>query len=207
MKEYKTIKQQAQAQFTEKKSEFIGYVCPVQTENEAIAFIESIKSMHRRAKHNVYAYSLRENNITRYSDDGEPQGTAGVPVLDMMRKSNITNTAIVVTRYFGGVLLGTGGLVRAYSQAAKLALENGQIITMRYFSEVDVVCDYSAFGKISATILNSSGQINDTTFSDLVNVKCHILDENVESAFEKIREATGGNVTLSVLGKSFCPVS
>lgn len=207
VREYKTIKQQSQARFTEKKSEFIGYASPVQTEENAITFIESIKSMHRRAKHNVYAYSIRENNIIRYSDDGEPQGTAGVPVLDMMRKNDITDTVIVVTRYFGGILLGTGGLVRAYSQAAKFALENGLITTMRYFSNLSIVCEYSVFGKISALILNFSGFIDDTAFSDIVSVKCHIPIENVKSLFEKIREATGGNAIISTMGESFYPTS
>ena len=207
VREYKTIKQQSQARFTEKKSKFIGYASPVQTEENAITFIESIKSMHRRAKHNVYAYSIRENNIIRYSDDGEPQGTAGVPVLDMMRKNDITDTVIVVTRYFGGILLGTGGLVRAYSQAAKFALENGLITTMRYFSNLSIVCEYSVFGKISALILNFSGFIDDTAFSDIVSVKCHIPIENVKSLFEKIREATGGNAIISTMGESFYPTS
>lgn len=207
VREYKTIKQQSQARFTEKKSEFIGYASPVQTGENAITFIESIKSMHRRAKHNVYAYSIRENNIIRYSDDGEPQGTAGVPVLDMMRKNDITDTVIVVTRYFGGILLGTGGLVRAYSQAAKFALENGLITTMRYFSNLSIVCEYSVFGKISALILNFSGFIDDTAFSDIVSVKCHIPIENVKSLFEKIREATGGNAIISTMGESFYPTS
>ncbi len=207
VREYKTIKQQSQARFTEKKSEFIGYASPVQTEENAITFIESIKSMHRRAKHNVYAYSIRENNIIRYSDDGEPQGTAGVPVLDMMRKNDITDTVIVVTRYFGGILLGTGGLVRAYSQAAKFALKNGLITTMRYFSNLSIVCEYSVFGKISALILNFSGFIDDTAFSDIVSVKCHIPIENVKSLFEKIREATGGNAIISTMGESFYPTS
>ena len=179
----------------------------MQTEENAITFIESIKSMHRRAKHNVYAYSIRENNIIRYSDDGEPQGTAGVPVLDMMRKNDITDTVIVVTRYFGGILLGTGGLVRAYSQAAKFALENGLITTMRYFSNLSIVCEYSVFGKISALILNFSGFIDDTAFSDIVSVKCHIPIENVKSLFEKIREATGGNAIISTMGESFYPTS
>ena len=118
---YTTIKGFATNSFIEKKSEFIGYNTPVKTNQEAVDFINEIKSQNRKAKHNVYAYILRDNNITRYSDDGEPQGTAGMPVLDVLQKENLTDVCVVVTRYFGGILLGGGGLVRAYSHACKLA--------------------------------------------------------------------------------------
>ena len=122
MKDYKTVKTESHDEFTEKRSRFIGYVKPVKTEDEATGFISSIRSKHWDARHNVYAYSLREGNIKRYSDDGEPSGTAGMPVLDVITKNEVYDVCVVVTRYFGGVLLGTGGLVRAYSQGAKLAL-------------------------------------------------------------------------------------
>ena len=105
---YFTISANAKASFIEKRSEFIGYIAPVRTNDEAVAFINSIKAEHRKAKHNVYAYILREDNISRYSDDGEPQGTAGVPVLDVLKKRDLTDVCVVVTRYFGGILLGGG---------------------------------------------------------------------------------------------------
>ena len=117
MAEYKTVRKNAQDQFVEKRSRFIGYACPVQTEQEALDFITSKKSEHWDASHNVYAYILRDGTM-RFSDDGEPQGTAGMPVLDVLRKSGVTDVVTVATRYFGGILLGGGGLVRAYSHTA-----------------------------------------------------------------------------------------
>ncbi len=128
MADYKTVRAAASGELTEKRSRFIGYCKPVSTEEEATAFIASIRSRHWDARHNVYAYSLREGNLRRYSDDGEPSGTAGMPVLDVLQKSGVTDVCVVVTRYFGGVLLGTGGLVRAYSQAARLGLNAAQVV-------------------------------------------------------------------------------
>ncbi len=127
---YKTVKAFASASFIEKKSEFIGYISPVRTNDEAVAFINSIKAENRKARHNVYAYILRDSNITRYSDDGEPQGTGGVPVLEVLQKEGLYDVCVVVTRYFGGILLGTGGLTRAYSKGCKLAIEAAQIMQM-----------------------------------------------------------------------------
>ena len=130
MREYKTVELESCDYFVEKKSKFIGYAKPVSTQDEAVEFINSIKSKHWDATHNVYAYVLRENNTQRYSDDGEPSGTAGVPVLDVILKENVTDVCIVATRYFGGTLLGAGGLVRAYSHTSKIALDAAHIITM-----------------------------------------------------------------------------
>ena len=124
---YKTTEKEAQDEFVEQRSRFIGYVRPVKTEEEALAFIEEKKKQHWDARHNVYAYVLREGGIQRYSDDGEPHGTAGVPTLDVLLKSGVTDVCVVVTRYFGGILLGAGGLVRAYTKSAKLALEAAQL--------------------------------------------------------------------------------
>ena len=120
MKEaYTTLAREAEAEIMEKRSRFIATVKPVETEAEALAFLEGLRKTYWDATHNVYAYILEENNIMRYSDDGEPSGTAGLPVLDMLKKEGLTNLIVVVTRYFGGILLGTGGLVHAYSKSAK----------------------------------------------------------------------------------------
>ena len=127
---YVTIGKEGSATLVEKKSEFIGYAAHVENESEALDFIAKIKHRHSDARHNVYAYVLKKNNIMRYSDDGEPQGTAGMPVLDVIRKTGFTDAVIVVTRYFGGILLGTGGLVRAYSASAKLAVEDAGILDL-----------------------------------------------------------------------------
>ena len=128
MERYRTIKKAGHAEITEKKSVFIGQAMPVNTEADAIAFVNSVKKHYPDARHHVYAYVLRENSSMRFTDDGEPQGTAGMPVLDAIRKNGCTDVVIVVTRYFGGTLLGTGGLVRAYTAAAIGALESAEII-------------------------------------------------------------------------------
>ena len=138
--DYKTPTIEAHGEFTEKRSRFIGYCKPVTSEEEATRFISQIRSKHWDARHNVYAYSLREGNIKRYSDDGEPSGTAGMPVLDVIVKNEVFDVCVVVTRYFGGILLGTGGLVRAYSQAAKLALDAGKVtISMARFPRLSLI--------------------------------------------------------------------
>ena len=121
MTEYRTVKAFGSAEFTEKRSRFIGWCQPVQTQEEAVAFVENIRSRHWDATHNVYAYRLRDGQLQRYSDDGEPQGTAGMPVLDVLQKSNLVDVVVVATRYFGGILLGGGGLVRAYSHTSSIA--------------------------------------------------------------------------------------
>ncbi len=196
MREYCTIKSEAKASFTEKKSEFIGYATPVSDEKSALAFLEKIRSLHRRAKHNVFAYSIRENNIVRYSDDGEPQGTAGLPVLDFLKKNEITDVIVVVTRYFGGTLLGTGGLVRAYTQATKLAIEKAQKITMRYFFDTHVKCAYEYYGKISNILSGKNAVIDNADFSDSVDIQCHILEDSYNDICKKINEITGGEVHI-----------
>ena len=146
---YLTVYQNAEASFIEKRSEFIGYIAPVSTNEEAVNFINSIRSKHRKAKHNVYAYILRQDNISRYSDDGEPQGTAGVPVLDVLQKRGLTDVCIVVTRYFGGILLGGGGLVRAYSHCASITCDSAKIMNMCKCYHVELEMDYNLYGKVS----------------------------------------------------------
>ena len=126
--DYKTVKKGAYDEFVEKKSRFIGYVKPVTTEDEAIEFVNAVRKKHSDATHNCYAYIVRENNIMRYSDDGEPAGTAGMPILDVLRKEDLTDVCVVVTRYFGGTLLGTGGLVRAYTKGAQVGLDAAERI-------------------------------------------------------------------------------
>ena len=146
---YFTISKAVSNSFIEKKSEFIGYISPVKTNDEAVEFISRIKSMHRKAKHNAYAYILKNGNISRYSDDGEPQGTAGIPVLDVIQKRGLTDVCVVVTRYFGGILLGGGGLVRAYSHAASIACDAAKIMDMRLCHKLIIETDYNMYGKIS----------------------------------------------------------
>ena len=193
-KDYKTVQNEAHCEFTEKRSRFIGYCKPVTTEQEAVDFINSKRSEHWNATHNVYAYSLREGNIKRYSDDGEPSGTAGMPVLDVITKNEIYDVCIVVTRYFGGVLLGTGGLVRAYSQGAKVALEAGNVVMMQNCLMCDARCSYNQYGKVSSLIMEIGATIDDTVYEADVLIKFHIKPEHLDKLNKQLADATSGEI-------------
>ena len=175
--EYKTIARRCEARFIEKKSEFIGYLCPVQTEEQAVAFIEEIRAMHRKATHNCYAYILRENNAARHSDDGEPGGTAGVPIYEVLRKEGLTDVCCVVTRYFGGVLLGAGGLVRAYTKGAKDAVDAAQIKCMAEAVKLAVTVDYGLYGRLAQVFADFDARVEDERFADNVRIVLHIRAE------------------------------
>ena len=192
--DYKTVKIESSDEFTEKRSRFIGYVKPVKTEAEATEFINSIRSKHWDARHNVYAYSLREGNIKRYSDDGEPSGTAGMPVLDVITKNEVYDVCVVVTRYFGGVLLGTGGLVRAYSQGSKIALEAGQVVLMQNCLVCSLTCSYNQYGKISSLIPDNGGVIDDSVFETDVKLSFHIKHDGLPALNKKLADLTSGVV-------------
>ena len=201
--EYKTVKHSASDEFTEKRSRFIGYVRPVQTAEEATAFVAEIQKKHWDAKHNVYAYILRDGNVKRYSDDGEPQGTAGVPTLDVLEKSGVTDVAVVVTRYFGGILLGGGGLVRAYSHAAHLALAAGEIITMGLCSVLTVEAEYPLYAKLLPFLEKTAAKILDTDFSEKVRITLS-MDSTLEADFcNKIFDFSGGQVMPQKIGEKF----
>lgn len=200
---YKTVADQGQDEFTEKRSKFIGCCKPVTTEEEAISFINQIKSAHWDAKHNVYAYSLRDSRIKRYSDDGEPQGTAGVPALDVLEKSGVTDVVTVVTRYFGGVLLGTGGLVRAYSHSVSIALQAAGIITMQLCSVCSVCCSYNHYGKLSALIPQYSGVIDSSDFTDNVVIKFHIPKSDFITFEKTVTDSTNGIVKVKIESEKF----
>ena len=193
-KDYKTVQKEAHSEFTEKRSSFIGYCKPVKTEQEAVEFINSKRSEHWNATHNVYAYSLREGNIKRYSDDGEPSGTAGMPVLDVITKNEIYDVCIVVTRYFGGVLLGTGGLVRAYSQGAKVALDAGNVVMMQSCLMCQARCSYNQYGKVSSLIMEIGATIDDTVYEADVLIKFHIKPEYLDKLNKQLADATSGEI-------------
>ncbi len=203
MQVYKTIEKEAFDEFYERKSRFIGYVKPVKTEEESLDFLNNIRTKHWNAKHNTYAYSLRENTITRYSDDSEPQGTAGLPILDVIKRSEITDVIVVVTRYFGGILLGTGGLVRAYSHAAKIAIEAGKIIDMQFCIVFSATCEYSQYGKIKNAIIEFSGVVEEELFEDKVTIIFYIPEIKVEEFSKKFSDITCGQVILKELSKKF----
>lgn len=195
-KDYKTVLENASDEFVEKRSRFIGYCKPVKTEQEAIDFINEKRSEHWNATHNVYAYSLREGNIKRYSDDGEPSGTAGMPVLDVIVKNEIFDVVVVVTRYFGGVLLGTGGLVRAYSHGSKIAVEAAKPVIMQICLVCEARCAYNQYGKVSSLIIGVGAAVDDTVYESDVLVKFHIKPDLLGTLNKKLADATSGGVTV-----------
>lgn len=203
MQTYITVKGYDYDEFVEKRSRFIGYIKHVETEKEATDFIAEIRAKHWDATHNVYAYSLRENQVKRYSDDNEPQGTAGIPVLDVLQKNNIVDAVIVVTRYFGGVLLGAGGLVRAYSHGASIALKKIGAVTMQMCSLCSLSCTYTQYGKIPAAICSFDGVVDDSIFTDNVTVKFHLPDGKLPALNVVLSEITCGNCEAIEHSKSF----
>lgn len=203
MQEYKTVEKEASDFFIEKKSKFIGYAKPVKTQEEAVEFISKIKSKHWDATHNVYAYVLRENNIQRYSDDGEPSGTAGVPVLDVMLKESLVDVCVVATRYFGGTLLGAGGLVRAYSHTSKIALEAAGIITMAQCSVMSAEVDYSFYDRLNILLSDFSAVILNTSFSDKVCVEFSVKENIVDLLNAKLIDVSNGKYISKFLRNEF----
>lgn len=202
-KRYKTIAARASIDFVEKRSDFIGYLCPCQTEEEAVAFIAEIRAAHRKATHNVYAYILREGNTTRYSDDGEPQGTAGVPVLDVLQKQGLTDVCCVVTRYFGGILLGGGGLVRAYSHAAALSISVAQILYMTPCTVLQLTCSYTLYGRVSTLLPEYGAKILESDFFEEVALRVQIKSELCQDFSDKLIDLTNGKVLLSIVNEMY----
>ncbi|HRR77911.1 MAG TPA: YigZ family protein [Ruminococcus sp.] len=200
---YYTISKPAKDSFIEKRSEFIGHIAPVKTTDEAVAFINSIKAEHRKAKHNVYAYILRQDNISRYSDDSEPQGTAGMPVLDVLRKRGLTDVCVVVTRYFGGILLGGGGLVRAYSHAASIACDAADIMHMCLCHKLRITTDYGMYGKIAYILPNFDTITVNSDFGSDVILDILVLSEKLQALTKELTEATNGSVIIEDSGELY----
>ena len=196
MKEYKTVAKAAEFIYEEKKSVFIGHVAPVSTEEEAWAFVEAMRKQYADARHNVYAYLLRENAKNRYSDDREPQGSAGLPVLDAIRKGDLTDTALVVTRYFGGILLGAGGLVRAYTAAAVGAIKEAGIATYREQMAFDVSLRYPDYQRISTELSKLDVRVKDTVFSEDVLLSLTVPVASYEKALVFLRDKTAGRADI-----------
>lgn len=206
MDEYRTLRAPASVTFTEKRSRFIGYARPVSTQKEAAAFLEEIRAKHHDATHNVPACRLRGELLERCSDDGEPQGTAGIPVLDVLRRQAVVDCAVVVTRYFGGILLGAGGLVRAYSHAAALALGAAGIVTMAHCAVLEITCDYSFYGKLAACIPEWGGTAEDTQFSEAIAIRVRIRAEKAAGFCEKLKDASNGRILSVHTGDCFAAV-
>lgn len=194
--EYKTIAGRCEARFIEKKSEFIGYLAPVSTEEEAVKFVAEIRTMHPKARHNCYAYILRENNTARHSDDGEPQGTAGAPIFEVLRKEGLTDVACVVTRYFGGILLGAGGLTRAYAKAAKDAVSAAQIKLPAEAILLEISLDYSLYGRLAAIFAEFGAKVHSEDFSEQVKTAVHVRAELCEELKKRLVDVCSGKVSF-----------
>lgn len=200
---YTTLEKESESEFEEKRSIFIGSAAPVKNEDEALAFIRKIKNKYPDATHNVWAFVLEGGYVQRYSDDGEPQGTAGMPVLDTIRKSGCSDAAIVVTRYFGGTLLGAGGLIRAYSHSASLALEASHIITYENYDVLRLVCNYSEYQKYSAELEKTDAVIDGTDFSEFVTIRFAMNKKEYPRFAEKIREMSAGKTECEKIGERY----
>ena len=196
-KSYTTVKCFATSRFEDRKSVFIGLCAPVSSEEDALSFIASAKKSYPDAKHHVFAYVLKENSITRFSDDREPQGTAGMPVLDAIRKNGCVNTVIVVIRYFGGVLLGTGGLVHAYSEAAVSALKNAEVITYDLYAKASIKTSYSDYQRLLPLFSAYGFFAEDTQYLEEINIIGSIIDSKYSEFENKIIEATSGRSSIT----------
>ena len=207
LKTYRTVEQLGQDEVVIEKSTFIGYARPVENEEEALAFIQEIKKKHRDATHNVPAYVLGEHNeVQRCNDDGEPSGTAGVPVLEVLKKENVRNVAIVVTRYFGGIKLGTGGLVRAYTKGAKVALESAKIITRVLYQTVIVSVDYTLLGSLQNQLKLKQYGIRDVVYEDVVHLHVWVEEEDVPNFKAQVIEWTNGRAAIADGELCYCTV-
>lgn len=201
---YLTIKGSASSEFEEKKSVFLGNIKRVYTEEDARDFINKIKGEHKEASHNVYAYVIGENmGIQRYSDDGEPQGTAGVPVLEAIKKNLITDTVVVVTRYFGGVLLGAGGLVRAYSKCASNVIKEAGIVEKVKGCALYVLTDYDLLGKLQYICSQKDWHIEDIEYTDKVKLKIFCEVKNLEFIKVQMLEVSSGKAIIIINNEKY----
>ncbi|WMJ76494.1 MULTISPECIES: YigZ family protein [unclassified Sedimentibacter] len=207
MSNYKSVHKYGRDEIIINKSRFIGTALPVENEEQAVEFIESIKKEFKDASHNCYAYVIGENkNIQRYSDDGEPSGTAGMPILNVINQENIINAAVVVTRYFGGVLLGTGGLVRAYTRACKAGLDNGLIVDKNLYYNVSFNLDYTLLGKVENELLKNNFIVKDKIYSDHVKIKLIVKDDETDRIEDMINEITSGRTEINIGQASYYSV-
>ncbi|WP_300384009.1 YigZ family protein [Clostridium sp.] len=194
---YITIRDFGQDKFIEKKSEFIGYAKRCESEEEAKSFVQEIKGINKQATHNCWAYVVGEKmNIQRYSDDGEPQGTAGIPILEVLKKENITDCAIVVTRYYGGILLGAGGLNRAYTKGASIALKSGGIVEKVKGLNLIINLDYDLLGKLQYTCMKNNWHIDNTEYTEKVMVNILVEISEVEEIEKEMTKISNGNIVM-----------
>ncbi len=206
MNEYLVPAAFAETELVEKRSRFIGHVWPVETEEEARAYIEQMKKKYHDARHNCWCYRLKEGGVERYSDDGEPQGTAGQPMLGVFQKEGILNVVCVVTRYFGGILLGAGGLVRAYTQSAKDTLDAAGIAAMRLWRCLSVPVPYSLYERVKNLAAAHGGVLENEDFGADVTLHLLLPDKNYPDFAEKLRDLSAGSVLAADEGTRFTDI-
>lgn len=194
---YRTIAGFAEAEIVEKKSRFIGQLTHVETEEEALAFLEEIRAKHRMARHNVYAYVLRGGRV-RYSDDGEPGGTSGMPTLETLQHAGLQDVAIVTTRYFGGVLLGTGGLVRAYTAAAQAAIDAAHVVVISRCVDISLTVPYNLYETVSRLAGECEAHVIESDFGAEVRLKLRMLEGTEGPLLERLSEITRGQASPQV---------
>lgn len=190
---YLTIRTGAEAEYVDRRSRFIAAIQPVSDETEALEFIAARKKKYWDARHNVHAYVLR-NGISRFSDDGEPQGTAGLPMLETLQKQGLTDCVVVVTRYFGGILLGTGGLVRAYSQSTSMAVEAAGVGECRPCAIGEIACDYAQYGRVAPLVSEFGGRVTDTAFAEGVTLSVLLPADHVQMFSSELTEISAGTL-------------
>lgn len=207
MNSFKTVHSFGSDEIIVNKSRFIGYASPINSEDEAIDFINQIKKKHADATHNVYAYVYGDNsNIQRFSDDGEPSGTAGIPVLNLIKLEDLKNIVVVVTRYFGGVLLGAGGLARAYSKSAKIGIDSAIIVDKILYCDVNVEIDYTLLGKLENELSKNNYLIKNKLFNEKVNLNILCVEEDVEKLKSLILNASSAKCKIEVANSSYYSV-
>lgn len=208
LEEYRTVYEGGQGEIIEKKSRFIATVKPVKTEEEALAFIEEMRKKYWDATHNCFAYVVGERReVMRCSDDGEPGGTAGKPMLDVLLGEELYNTAVVVTRYFGGTLLGTGGLVRAYSKAAQEGLSASRVIEKHHGIQMEVGTDYNGVGKLQYLFAQKNVPILDSQYTEAVKLQILVPAKEKEQIKKAVTEATSGRASITEIKELYYAVS
>lgn len=201
---YNSIHSFGQDEIIINKSRFIGYAKPIQSEEEALEFIEEIKTKHKDATHNVYAYITGEGgNTQRYSDDGEPSGTAGVPILELMKKEDLVDTVVVVTRYFGGIKLGAGGLVRAYIKGAKIGLDAAKIVERLLYSKIKFRIDYTIYGKVENELMTREYQVEEKIYDDAVNIVVICEKHKSDELISLLTDLTSGTMSYENVGEEY----
>ncbi|MBR6677449.1 MAG: YigZ family protein [Oscillospiraceae bacterium] len=205
MNEYLVPFETAESEFIEKRSRFISHIWRVESEEEARTHIEEMKKRYYDARHNCWCYIIREGGVVRYSDDGEPQGTAGQPMLNVFQRREISNVCCVVTRYFGGILLGAGGLTRAYTKGAADALSASGVSTVRLWTEVEIPVPYAMFERVKLELTPFGAVITDSLFGADVTIQALLPAENVEPFQLRLTELSAGSLAVQVVGEVFRP--